>query len=273
MQPSKGKGLILLRFSKQLIKRLSKVKHVVFCGRILILLASVFPLSDRSGVNLQGEFNLLNNTEYEQDTIMDSPPLESKDPKAKEFVNDIFENDSLYKAIWSTQSYLGQPILLFNTHTFELFKSNIETIHTAFKLFNSQEPKTKSSNSQIITTLQNTQLPPFFPKYLTGKNLFTLETRDASFRNQITLQLLIILNFLSTLSTYEKERDHAYLVAINGKENKNVQYNYTLTTDQEVYVNATRKRLFDLLGVGNGFVDMSHQILTNERNWVYHKNL
>jgi hypothetical protein len=35
------------------------------CGRILIFLAYVFPLSERSGVNVRGEFNTENVTDYE----------------------------------------------------------------------------------------------------------------------------------------------------------------------------------------------------------------
>jgi hypothetical protein len=57
MVPGKGKGLVLLRMCNELLRRLSKETNTVFCGRILMFLANTFPLGERSGVNLKGDFN------------------------------------------------------------------------------------------------------------------------------------------------------------------------------------------------------------------------
>jgi hypothetical protein len=55
--PQKGKALILLRTLNDLLRRLSKVgSTTIFCGRILTFLSGVFPLGERSGVNLRGEY-------------------------------------------------------------------------------------------------------------------------------------------------------------------------------------------------------------------------
>ena len=57
MIPQKGKALILLRTLNDLLRRLSKSgSTTVFCGRILTFLSGVFPLGERSGVNLRGEY-------------------------------------------------------------------------------------------------------------------------------------------------------------------------------------------------------------------------
>lgn len=57
MVPQKGKALILLRTLNDLLRRLSKSgSTTVFCGRILTFLSGVFPLGERSGVNLRGEY-------------------------------------------------------------------------------------------------------------------------------------------------------------------------------------------------------------------------
>ena len=58
MVPQKGKALILLRTLNELLRRLSKMgeRNTEFCGRILIFLSQVFPLGERSGVNLRGEY-------------------------------------------------------------------------------------------------------------------------------------------------------------------------------------------------------------------------
>lgn len=57
MVPGKGKGLVLLRMCNELLRRLSKEINTVFCGRILMFLANSFPVGERSGVNLRGDFN------------------------------------------------------------------------------------------------------------------------------------------------------------------------------------------------------------------------
>ena len=57
MVPQKGKALVLLRTLNDLLRRLSKMgSTTIFCGRILTFLSSVFPLGERSGVNLRGEY-------------------------------------------------------------------------------------------------------------------------------------------------------------------------------------------------------------------------
>jgi len=56
----------LLRSCNELLRRLSKAKNTVFCGKILMFLAKVFPLSERSGVNVKSAFNLTNVTEVEE---------------------------------------------------------------------------------------------------------------------------------------------------------------------------------------------------------------
>lgn len=57
--------LILLRTCNQLLRRMSKADNTVLCGRLLMLLANLFPLSERSGVNVNGEFHVANHTPKE----------------------------------------------------------------------------------------------------------------------------------------------------------------------------------------------------------------
>ncbi len=67
----------MLRLCNELLRRLSKAKNTVFCGRILILLSSVFPLTERSGVNLRGDFNTENVTLVESEVVTIIPELTS----------------------------------------------------------------------------------------------------------------------------------------------------------------------------------------------------
>uniref|UniRef100_A0A8C7KWG5 THO complex 1 n=1 Tax=Oncorhynchus kisutch TaxID=8019 RepID=A0A8C7KWG5_ONCKI len=60
----------LLRMCNDLMRRLYKSQNTVFCGRIQLFLARLFPLSEKSGLNLQSQFNLDNiskPTEEEED--------------------------------------------------------------------------------------------------------------------------------------------------------------------------------------------------------------
>ncbi|PLW23180.1 hypothetical protein PCASD_14830 [Puccinia coronata f. sp. avenae] len=68
MLPDRGKGLIFLRMQNNLLRRLSKSLHTVFCGRILCFLSFVFPIAEKSGVNLRGAFNSGNITKFDQFT-------------------------------------------------------------------------------------------------------------------------------------------------------------------------------------------------------------
>ena len=113
MEPNKGRGLILLRFCNEIMRRLSKVKNTVFCGRILSFLASVFPSSERSGVNLRGDFNVENTTVFEDlENAMDVD--DTKEEKEKR---------ELFKFLWSIQKYMSNPTLLFQKDPFFEFKS------------------------------------------------------------------------------------------------------------------------------------------------------
>jgi THO complex subunit 1 len=67
LEPGRGKALILLRLCNEALRKLSRSENAVLCGRIQIFLSSVFPLSERSGVNLKGEFHVENVTEYEKE--------------------------------------------------------------------------------------------------------------------------------------------------------------------------------------------------------------
>lgn len=58
-------GLGLIRACNTLLGRLSKADDAALRGRILNFMASAFSLSARGGVNLRGEFNVGNATDFE----------------------------------------------------------------------------------------------------------------------------------------------------------------------------------------------------------------
>lgn len=57
-----------------ILKRLSKPQDTVFCGRIQLFLARLFPLTEKSGLNLLSEFNLDNLTVFSCEAPPPAPP-------------------------------------------------------------------------------------------------------------------------------------------------------------------------------------------------------
>lgn len=85
MVPQKGKTLIILRMLNDLLRRLSKMgSNSIFCGRILTFLSGVFPLGERSGVNLRGEYGPLWETVEVQPKVEEKTEVETKDIEVKE---------------------------------------------------------------------------------------------------------------------------------------------------------------------------------------------
>jgi hypothetical protein len=105
--PGRGKALPLLRLCNESLRRLSKSENASMCGRIQVFLANVFPLSERSGVNLKGLFHTENVTTFDED-------VEMQDEKNK--------FDEMYRDFWSLQTWFSQPVLLFDSKEFAKFK-------------------------------------------------------------------------------------------------------------------------------------------------------
>ena len=103
LQPGRGKALPLLRLCNESLRKLSKSENANMCGRIQVFLANVFPLSERSGVNLKGLFHTENVTAYDMDVEMQG-------------------QDGLYRDFWSLQTWFSQPVLLFDSKEFAKFK-------------------------------------------------------------------------------------------------------------------------------------------------------
>lgn len=92
----------LLRMCNDLLKRFSRAQNTVFCGRILLFLASFFPFSERSGLNIISEFNLENLTEFETLASDAGDGLESENVP-------INIDHNLYCKFWALQDFFRNP--------------------------------------------------------------------------------------------------------------------------------------------------------------------
>ncbi|KAF8941544.1 THO complex subunit 1 transcription elongation factor-domain-containing protein [Dissophora ornata] len=140
MNPAKGKGLTFLRLCNELLRRLSKTKNTKSCGRISMLLSSIFPITERSGVNLKGDFNTDNITLIESDDMTVVPDLtpphprkedetrvpsaESMDvdedsnaaPKDEKKAGDSIKTElNFYAEFWGLQAFFCNPATLINS--------------------------------------------------------------------------------------------------------------------------------------------------------------
>ncbi|PWN36099.1 uncharacterized protein FA14DRAFT_121455 [Meira miltonrushii] len=110
----------------------------------------------------------------------------------------------------------------------------------------------------------------FFPKYLTGQNLFEYEIRDASFRRHILVQFLILLQFMLGFTTQNKEKMEKYknkplLNMLNSS-------NFTLDETDERWIHEIWKDIISTLNSippnGKAYSDAIVLVLTREVNWL-----
>ncbi|KAI8814283.1 THO complex, subunit THOC1 [Cladochytrium replicatum] len=285
MDPSKGKGLVLLRFCNELLRRLSKTKDTATSGQILIFLANVFPLSERSGVNLRGDFNVDNVTFF--DTVDDTDPMDVDGAEASA----AREEGSFYQKLWSLQPLFSNPPSIAPPTNFEQFKEAVVSVVTRFESLEVERLESMVKSKSAVDSKRKPPATPakavtlrrhvgkttkkynqyFFPKYLTSRNLFKLELLDISFRRQVLIQVLVMVQFLIGQSAKEKEK----LGTTDQNINKSVQFAFTLNADQEKWCMEIRSRVMKMVErsyKGKMFFKTVYTIFSHEKNWIKWKH-
>lgn len=191
--------LVILRSCNDLLRRLSRAEDTPFCGRVFIFLFQVFPLGDKSSVNLRGEYHVENVTTYDESPAdndgqgekmdVDAGPdaagtksstkpdtSESKDGKP-------LKPEALYPVFWSLQTSFSQPKKLFDPAHFAHFKFGLEATLAAFKqIQNSQSSRVAKQVDEAKRGIKRKRdgsddelADVYNPKYLTSRDLFELE--------------------------------------------------------------------------------------------------
>ncbi|XP_026555121.1 THO complex subunit 1 isoform X2 [Pseudonaja textilis] len=131
---SAGKNY-LLRMCNDLLRRLSKSQNTVFCGRIQLFLARLFPLSEKSGLNLQSQFNLENITVFntsEQDSTLGQKHAEEREEGMEVEEGEMGDDEAptscsipidynLYRKFWSLQDYFRNPVQCYEKVSWKTF--------------------------------------------------------------------------------------------------------------------------------------------------------
>ncbi|XMA12352.1 hypothetical protein WAI453_005143 [Rhynchosporium graminicola] len=303
-----SKNLVILRSCNELLRRLSRAEDTAFCGRVFIFMFQSFPLGDKSSVNLRGEFHVENVTTFDtvpstetnseqmeidtktEPTAKDSDgaskkPNEDQSSLAKGVTFSKTEKsmsaDELSPIFWALQQSFSQPRKLFDSAQFSGFKLGLEATMHMFKSVEStgrptkvpEDGKrgTKRKRGQGDDDLANA----FNPKYLTSRDLFELEISDISFRRHILVQVLIVMDFLLSLSAKAKERLTKSKLPENA--NKSVMYLDQVLTDEDTkWAIDMKKSIAEYLRQGSEgayFYRMVETVLSRDKNWVRWKIL
>ncbi|TVY28658.1 Uncharacterized protein LHYA1_G002303 [Lachnellula hyalina] len=302
------KQLVILRSCNELLRRLSRAEDTAFCGRVFIFLFQSFPLGDKSSVNLRGEYHTENVTAFDElpakeqepegmdvDLDTDKPTV----PSLKVPTNGVsrmsktaeegkgvaspkpekpMSIDELYPIFWSLQQSFSQPKKLFDQAHFTNFKRGLQATMVMFKSVQSEsngrstkatddsKKGTKRKRGEGDEDLANT----FNPKYLTSRDLFELEISDLSFRRHILVQVLIVMDFLLSLSAKAKEKLSKSTLPEN--PNKSVMYaDQTLNEEDTIWASDMKKEIAEYLkkGVeGPFFYRVVDTVLSRDKNWV-----
>ncbi|KAI8050573.1 THO complex subunit 1 transcription elongation factor-domain-containing protein [Syncephalis plumigaleata] len=292
MPPRGGKSQALLRICNELLRKLAKTDGSEFLGRVMVFLANAFPLSDPSGVNQAGHFNVANTTLYET-KIEDMEQVEAASKEKQAWVSGVNSDYEFYHVFWSLQPFFNQPTLLFVEESFGEFRKAVEVVLSSLeKIVNTEHPSSRDTRSShrradrkrkrddathttdtmeyaaqhasISSGHKNSTL--FYPKYLTHRNLLPLQMMNSRFQRPILVQMLITLNYLTTFLKEEKEK--AELVA----KQKGRAPEFVLEGDQKLWVQRTRTRIQEVMELtephGRAFVSAVRLILRHEGNWI-----
>lgn len=157
-----------------------------------------FPLGAKSSVNTKGEFHTDNVTTFDGETAMDDLNLSSSamsvdmpsenagssQPVQSSMViqpGPSLSEDILYPIFWRLQQVFSNPPLLFKNGNFEDFKKGLDATLVKFKEIPAVSQRTPSQLSQNLKRKadsfeqQSAFANTFNPKYLTSRDLFSLE--------------------------------------------------------------------------------------------------
>ncbi|KTW30809.1 hypothetical protein T552_00521 [Pneumocystis carinii B80] len=292
---TKGKGLVLLRLCNELLRRLSKTKDSLFSGNVSMFLSHIFPLRERSGLNLRGDFHVENITVWEdmnhnfhenqkqQGEIKKEDKISDKEKK-----RDISDNEkkekiplnTFYTIFWSMQKFFSDPSLLYNSKEMQEFKLNASIVLDKIKSLEDEQRKAnevkienrKGDRKKKPESLKYQQSHDyfemhFFPKFLTSFKLFKLQLTDSKFRKHILIQFIILFDYLLTLKDSEKNKQEKVITT-----NRLLQTTYLLSQEDEIWVTETLSKVYTILEStlpdGQRFSQNIRSILSFEKNWV-----
>ncbi|KAL6491300.1 hypothetical protein MHYP_G00016450 [Metynnis hypsauchen] len=265
---SAGKNY-LLRMCNDLLRRLSKSQNTVFCGRIQLFLARLFPLSEKSGLNLQSQFNLDNITVFnknEQESTLGQQSTEVKEDGMEVEEGEMGDEEApapcsipidynLYRKFWTLQDYFRNPVQCYDKFSWITFVKYSDETLAVFKSYKLDDTQASKRKLEEMRTAGGEHV--YFAKFLTSEKLMDLQLSDSNFRRHILLQYLILFQYLRGQVKFKSS-------------------NCVLNDDQTAWMEETTKLVYQLLREtppdGDKFAAMVEHILNTEENWNSWKN-
>ncbi|XP_038860017.1 THO complex subunit 1-like isoform X2 [Salvelinus namaycush] len=259
----------LLRMYNDLLRRLSKSQNTVFCGRIQLFLARLFPLSEKSGLNLQSQFNLNNITVFnknEKESTLGQKPTEEDGMEVEEGEMGDEEPSApapcsipidynLYRKFWTLQDYFRNPVQCYETFSWMTFLKYSDETLAVFRSFKLDDMQASKRKLEELRTAGGDHV--YFAKFLTSEKLMDLQLSDSNFRRHILLQYLILFQYLKGQVKFKSS-------------------SCILNDDQCSWMEETTKVVYQLLREiapdGDKFATMVEHVLNTEENWNSWKN-
>ena len=125
----RGSQFLLLKSCNKLLRKLSnRDRDAAFAGSVMTLLAKVFPLSERSAVNVLGTFNVANVTDFEDAETFARHALGAGDDAAEGADGDVTMEDAegeaeaesesvdypFYRTFWGVQKVFTDPGIILD---------------------------------------------------------------------------------------------------------------------------------------------------------------
>ena len=266
---SSGK-ILLLRMSNDLLRRLSSAQNTIFCGRIQLFLARLFPLSEKSALNLMSHFNLENVTSYNKEAGSGAAEVTvhgegGDDGEVMEIEGSEKSNEAslpvdfnLYHKLWALQDLFCQPSQCYSGEQWRLLTANVEEVLQAFSSFKLEDVQgQRTGKRQRKTSFVEHAESHYFAKFLTSEKLMNLQLRDSHFRRHILIQLLVLFHYLVGDVKFKSSA-------------------HQLQESQATWIRETTERVYQLLEEtppqGVAFAAYVRHVLKREENWVAWKN-
>nr|XP_039267760.1 THO complex subunit 1-like isoform X1 [Styela clava] len=286
----------LLRMCNDLLRRLSQAQNTVFCGRIQLFLARLFPLSEKSALNLFSQFNSDNVTIYNanaaesilkikseesSDEVSDEKPVvvDVKPQKDEIWLDGNLEGMEVDQPESSVAPSVSDDIKQEQVKhdkglivDYELY-SSIWSLQDFFrsptqcyiqdswdKFIKNAESVFRVFNSFKLDKHNFTERQmdkAYFAKFLTSEKLTNLQLNDGMFRRQLLCQFLILFQYLTGTVKFKSAN-----AVLNEKQNE--------------WIKKTKEKIYSLLEEtppdGKHFASYIKHLLSREEFWIQWKN-
>lgn len=263
---SSGK-ILLLRMCNDLLRRLSSALNTVFCGRIQLFLARLFPLSEKSALNLMSHFNVDNVTTYNKsvgagEEAPEAPQKMEVDADGGYGLGTLIDYNLYYK-LWTLQDFFRQPMQCYVPEQWKTFTSSVQDVLQAFSSYKLEDVGSHSSRKRKrVAEVHVGGATPYsdshyFAKFLTSEKLMNLQLRDSHFRRHILIQFLVLFQYLQGDVKFKTPTQ-------------------VVTEAQSASIKELTEQVYKLLGEtppnGAEFTEYTKQLLQREENWIVWKN-